>query len=318
MSRGSIRWHGPRTMAAGGAVAAGWRGRRRRRARGRRRAKRPPPREKPVPREKPAPRERAAPREKPRRARGSAAREGSASRKPRHAKSSAAGARGEARARAASRAAAVTRSAAPRAAPARRRSGSGRDGFRRRTAGLHAAAHTRRGEAGDRRRETARHEVHALPVGRCAASRPAVDRRGARDPRRRARVLPGEAVPARDRGEPAREIPSRDHERDGRDGLPRRHARGLRLRRRQLRQLRADRARGGARRFRLSLGVLGAVVAGDVSDLGFRLRGAAAEISAEAAQRRVGRLLRPDRTGCRAPIPPRCARGRSASMAAMC
>ena len=43
-----------------------------------------------------------------------------------------------------------------------------------------------------------------------------------------------------------------------------------------------------------------------------------AEVSAEAAQRRVGRLLRPDRAGCRAPIPRRCARGRSASMAAMC
>ena len=146
--------------------------------------------------------------------------------------------------------------------------------------------------------ETARHEVHALPMGRCAASRPAVDRGGTRDPRRRARILPGEAVPARDRGEPARKVPSRDHERDGRDGVSRRHARRLRLRRRQLRQLRADRARGGARGFRLPLGVLGAVVAGDVSDLGFRFRGATGKVPAEAAQRRVGRLLRPDRTGC--------------------
>ena len=51
--------------------------------------------------------------------------------------------------------------------------------------------------------------------------------------------------------------------------------------------------------FRLPLGVLGAVVAGDVSDLGFRLRGAEGEIPAEAAQRRMGRLLRPDRAGCR-------------------
>ena len=156
-----------------------------------------------------------------------------------------------------------------------------------------------------RRKGRARHErradppqepLHVLSVGRRAAARPAVDRGGARDPRRRARVLPGEAVSARDRGEPAREIPSRDHERDGRDGIPRRHAGGLWLRRCELRQLRPDRARSGAGRFRLSLRVLRAVVAGDVSDLGFRLRGAEGKIPAEAAQRRMGRLLRPDRT----------------------
>ena len=80
--------HGPRTMAAAGAVAAGWRGRRRRRARGRWRAKRrrqansrcrarsrcrgrgqrhargQPAREA-APRERSAPREKVAPREKP-------------------------------------------------------------------------------------------------------------------------------------------------------------------------------------------------------------------------------------------------------------
>ena len=50
--------------------------------------------------------------------------------------------------------------------------------------------------------------LHRLPVGRCAAPRPAVDRGRTRDPRRRARVLPGQAVPARDRGEPARTIPT--------------------------------------------------------------------------------------------------------------
>ncbi len=83
----------------------------------------------------------------PARARESrATREGSATREQRRR------ARGEARARAASRAAAVTRGTTPRAAPARRRPGSGRDGIRQRTAGLHAAAQARRSEAGDRRR----------------------------------------------------------------------------------------------------------------------------------------------------------------------
>ncbi len=105
--------------------------------------------------------------------------------------------------------------------------------------------------------------------------------------------------PARADGQPAGKVRPRDHERIRRDGLPRRHAGRLRLRRRELCQLRPDLARGRAGRFRLPLGVLGAVVAGDVSDLRLRVRGAAAEIPAEAAHRRVRRLLRPDRTGCR-------------------
>ena len=65
---------------------------------------------------------------------------------------------------------------------------------------------------------------------------------------------------------------------------------GLRLCR-----LRPDRARVRARRFRLPLGHVGAVLAGDVSDLRLRQRGAAAEISAQARHRRDDRLLRPDR-----------------------
>jgi hypothetical protein len=69
--------------------------------------------------------------------------------------------------------------------------------------------------------------------------------------------------------------------------------------RRQLRRLRPRRARGRARRFRLSLDDERAVLAGDVSDLRLRLGGAAQEISAEARLRRMGRLLRPDRAGCR-------------------
>ncbi len=57
--------------------------------------------------------------------------------------------------------------------------------------------------------------------------------------------------------------------------------------------------RGRARRFRLPFRLLGAVFAGDVSDLCLRVGGAAAEISAQAAHRRIRRLLRPDRTRCR-------------------
>ena len=209
------------------------------------------------------------------------------------------------RSRAPTRAALAASAATPRAAPARRRSGSGACKASA-TKCRHSCCCAREpGRSRRSRKRRARHErrpgspqepFHRLPVGRRAAPRSAVDRGGTRDPRRRARILPGEAVPARDRSEPPRKVPSRDHERDGRDGLPRRHAGGLRLRRRELRQLRTDRARGGARRFRLPFGVLRAVVAGDVSDLGLRFRGAEGEIPAETAQRRMGRLLRPDRT----------------------
>src|SRR6478735_8511670 len=47
------------------------------------------------------------------------------------------------------------------------------------------------------------------------------------------------------------------------------------------------------------MGFLGAVIVGDVPYLGLRLRGAAGKIFAEAPQRRMGRLLWPDRAGCR-------------------
>ena len=63
--------------------------------------------------------------------------------------------------------------------------------------------------------------------------------------------------------------------------------------------LRADRARARARRLRLSLGHVGAVVTGDVPDLRLWLGGAAAQISAQARQRRDDRLLRPDRARSR-------------------
>ena len=64
----------------------------------------------------------------------------------------------------------------------------------------------------------------------------------------------------------------------------------------------ADRARARARRFRLPLDAVGAVLAGDASDLCLWQRGAAQEISAQARKRRAGRLLRPDRARLTAPI----------------
>ena len=121
-------------------------------------------------------------------------------------------------------------------------------------------------------------------------------RGGDRDPRRRARLLPGQADDARARGQPAREVPPRDHERDGRArpaGLD--PAREVRLRRRQLHDLRPGRARGRARRFGLPLGDERAVLAGDASDLRLRHRRAAHEVPAQARHRRMGRLLRPHR-----------------------
>ena len=69
--------------------------------------------------------------------------------------------------------------------------------------------------------------------------------------------------------------------------------------RRRLRHLRAGRARGRARRFRLPLDDERAVLAGDVSDPCLRLGGAAQEVPAEARLRRMDRLLRPDRARCR-------------------
>ncbi len=63
----------------------------------------------------------------------------------------------------------------------------------------------------------------------------------------------------------------------------------------QLRLLRPDRARSRAHRLRLSLDDERAVLAGDGADPRIRQRSAEAEIPAEAGQRRMHRLLRPDR-----------------------
>ena len=69
----------------------------------------------------------------------------------------------------------------------------------------------------------------------------------------------------------------------------------IRRRRHELRQLRPGRARDRARRFRLPLDDERAGLAGHGADQRVRHRGAEAEVPAEAGDRRVDRLLRPDR-----------------------
>ena len=113
-------------------------------------------------------------------------------------------------------------------------------------------------------------------------------------------VLPGQARAARARGVPQREDRRRDFPRDGRARHARhRHSRAVRRRRPELRELRPGRARGRARRFRLSLDDERAGLARDGADQRVRHRGAEAEIPAEARDRRVDRLLRPDRAESR-------------------
>ena len=87
-------------------------------------------------------------------------------------------------------------------------------------------------------------------------------------------------------------------------------------RRAQLCELRPDRARGGAGRQRLSLGHVGPVLARHAPDQRLRHRGAEAEISAEARDRRMGRLLRPHRARRRLRSRRRCAPARRRSTAA--
>jgi hypothetical protein len=92
------------------------------------------------------------------------------------------------------------------------------------------------------------------------------------------------------------QLRSGDGARDGRARPARLDYPGrIRRRRPGLRRLRPDRARDRARRFRLPLGDVGAVLAGHASDLRLWQRGAAPQISAEARDRRVRRLLRPHR-----------------------
>ena len=139
-----------------------------------------------------------------------------------------------------------------------------------------------------------------LPMGRSVPARRAAHRRRAHDPRHRARLCAGQAVAAHRQGLSRREDRPRDLQRDGRTRPDRYHAAGrVWLRQCQLRRLWPGGARDRARRQRLSLDELGAVVAGDVSDLCLWRRKPAQEIPAQARDRRVGRLLRPDRAGCR-------------------
>ena len=73
------------------------------------------------------------------------------------------------------------------------------------------------------------------------------------------------------------------------------HPRAVRRPRPELRELRPDRARSRARRFRLPLDDERAELAGDGADQRIRHRGAEAEVPAQAGHRRMDRLLRPDR-----------------------
>ena len=77
------------------------------------------------------------------------------------------------------------------------------------------------------------------------------------------------------------------------------HPGGVRRGRPRLRGLRADHPRDRARRFRLPLGDVGAVLAGHASDLRLRQRGAAPQVSPQAGRRRDRRLLRAHRARSR-------------------
>ena len=139
-----------------------------------------------------------------------------------------------------------------------------------------------------------------FPVGRSVPARRAAHRRRAHDPRHRARLCAGQAAAARHQGLSRGEDRPRDLQRDGRTRPDRHHAAGgIWLRQCELRRLWPGGARDRARRFRLSLDELGAVVAGDAPDLRLWRREPAQEISAQARDRRMGRLLRPDRARCR-------------------
>ena len=113
------------------------------------------------------------------------------------------------------------------------------------------ADHGHRRHPDEERRQGHQRRRQAVRLGGPVLPRRPAHRGGDRDPRRRARLLPGQADAARARGQPAREVRPRDHERDGRArpaGLD--PAREIRLRRRQLHDLRPGGARGRARSIR--------------------------------------------------------------------
>ena len=135
-----------------------------------------------------------------------------------------------------------------------------------------------------------------VQLGGPARPRKRAHRRRAHGARHRARLRAGQAVPARASGQPRGALRSRHYFADGR-ARPARpdHPGRIRRRRPRLRRLWADHARDRARRFRLPLRHVGAVLARHASDLRLWQRGAAQEISAEARDRRADRLLRPHR-----------------------
>jgi hypothetical protein len=137
-----------------------------------------------------------------------------------------------------------------------------------------------------------------LCLGRPVPDRRPADRGRAHGARRRRSLCRRQARAAHRGGLSRREDRSGDLPRNGR-GRPARHhrSRGIWRPWRRLRHLWSRRPRGRARRFRLSLDDVGAVVAGDVPDLCLWLGGAAQEVPAQACFGRVDRLLRPDRAG---------------------
>jgi len=108
--------------------------------------------------------------------------------------------------------------------------------------------------------------------------------------------LPGGSSPPHPDGEPHRKIRPRDHEtKFGEMGLPR-PPRRLRLRRRQLRQLRPHLPRSRARSIPATARPLRSSSWSCTRSMRSDQKGPAPEIPAQTAQRRIRRLFRPDRT----------------------
>ena len=128
--------------------------------------------------------------------------------------------------------------------------------------------HAHGAACGKARNQIGPDQGRGVQLGRSARPRKRADRGRAHGARHRARLCAGEAVPARAQGLSRRELRSGDHPRDGR-ARPAwlDHPGGIRRRRPRLCRLRPDRARDRARRFRLPLGDVGAVLAGHAPDL---------------------------------------------------
>ena len=141
-----------------------------------------------------------------------------------------------------------------------------------------------------------RRQQQDLPLGRSARSCVAPLRRGADDRGGGPGLCAGQAPAARGQRLRRGAVRPRDHDRDGRPGVPGPDpAGGIRLRRGEPRRLRPDRPGDRGGRQRLSLGHERAVVPGHVSDPRLRLGGAAAAVAAGHGQGRDRRLLWPHR-----------------------